>query len=119
MSGPIPPKRERLAEFYRRLLAAPPASTAAEAYRQICDTLNGVEDDLTGIPYDPDSWMTDGRMYPAQADSIRPAKDRPDLVRYATRGHDIFVAPNGAFEIRDRKGAVALAKPGLDGKPIS
>jgi hypothetical protein len=119
MSGPIPPKGERLTEFYRRLGEAPAASTASEAYQQVCDILNAVEDDLTGIPFDPPMWMTDGRMYPAQADSIRSAPGKPDLIRYASKGHDVIVAPNGAIQIRIRGGAVALNKPGQDGKSIS
>jgi hypothetical protein len=118
MSGPIPPKGERLAEFYRRLKEAPPASTAAEAYRQVCDILNAVEDDLTGIPFDPPMWMTDGRMYPAQEDSVRSVPGHPDLIRYASKGHDVVVAPNGAIQIRIRGGAIAFAKPGADGDGI-
>lgn len=58
-------KQERLAEFLRRLMAAPAASSFDEAYRQLCDILNAVEDELTSIPFDPANWQTDGRMYPA------------------------------------------------------
>ena len=118
MDGPIPPKADRLAEFYRRLGAAPAASTATEAYQQVCDILNAVEDDLTGIPFNPSMWMTDGRMYPAQADNIRSVAGRPDLVRYASRRHDFVVAPNGAIQIRVRVGAVEFSKAGHDGDSI-
>ncbi|WP_435011208.1 hypothetical protein P12x_002509 [Tundrisphaera lichenicola] len=119
MSGPTRPKGTRLAEFYRRLQAAPAASSAAEAYQQVCDILNAVEDDLTGIPFDPSLWMTDGRMYPAQADSVRSVPGHPNLIRYASRGHDVVVASNGAIQIRVRGGSVAMDKPGADGGRIS
>src|SRR4051812_30972198 len=49
-------KGERFAEFLRRLRFAPPASNDEEAYAQICDILNAVEDEMTSIPYDPDNW---------------------------------------------------------------
>ena len=62
--GPDPAKAERFAEFLRRLRAAPAASSFTEAFRQLGDILNAVEDELTSIPYDPANWQNDGRMYP-------------------------------------------------------
>ena len=118
MNDPIPAKRIRLAEFFRRLAVAPAASTHDEAYRQVCETLNAVEDELTGIVFDPASWMTDGRMYPAQPDSIRPVKGRPDLKRYVSLGHNTIIGPNGAIEIRLLDGTSVFQKPGADGASI-
>lgn len=46
-------RAERLAEFLRRLAAAPAAADAGEASRQIGDILNAVEDEMTSIPFDP------------------------------------------------------------------
>jgi hypothetical protein len=40
------PKRDRLAEFVRRLTKLPPASTHDEGRRQIAKTLNDVEDEM-------------------------------------------------------------------------
>ena len=51
--GPDPAKAGRVAEFLRRLGAAPAASSFTEAFRQLGDILNAVEDELTSIPYDP------------------------------------------------------------------
>ena len=44
-------KELRVQEFLDRLKDAPPASSAKEAYALICDTLNGVEDEFTSIPF--------------------------------------------------------------------
>ena len=64
-------RAERLQEFFRRLAALSAAGNAEEALLQIEQTLNQVEDEFTGIVYDPENWQTDGRMYPPQKDSLR------------------------------------------------
>jgi hypothetical protein len=71
------PRRERLDEFFRRLVAAPSAGTADEAMEQLSNILDGVEDELTGIPNVPDNWREDGRIYPPQADHKRPVPGIP------------------------------------------
>lgn len=55
-------KRVRLNQFLDALDNAPVASSYEEARRLVDNTLNSVEN-RTGIPYNPDSWRTDGRMY--------------------------------------------------------
>jgi hypothetical protein len=62
--------------------------------------------------------MTDGRMYPPQADSIRPVKGRPDLTRYVSKGHNTIIGRNGAIEIRLLDGTPVFRKPGADGASI-
>ena len=81
-----PPKAERFAEFLRRLGAAPPASFD-EAYRQVCDILNDVENDMTSIPFDPPNWMTDGRLYPPQVDNMRDLWMVARRERFRSRRH--------------------------------
>jgi len=60
-------KRERLTIFFSRLEEASPPSTGEAAHELLCATLNSVEDEFTDVPFDPDSWHTDGRLYPGYA----------------------------------------------------
>jgi len=111
-------KAQRLVEFLRRLKWAAPASDAEEAFELIARTLNSVEDEFSGTPFDPSAWQTDGRLYPPQIDSRRDVPDRPDVTRYRSRSHNTFIAANGAIEIQTIDGVVLLAKPGADGENI-
>jgi hypothetical protein len=58
--------RERLQEFYRRLLELPPFASHDVAFAAISQVLTDVEDELSGVPRDPTEMpkRTDGRMYP-------------------------------------------------------
>jgi hypothetical protein len=115
----IPSKAERLAEFLRRLEAAPAATDLDSARHLIEETLNAVENEMTDIPFDPAAWETDGRMYPAQDDQVRSVAGRPDLRRLVSRGHDTFLRDNGAISIRERRTKqVLLRKRGADGRGV-
>ncbi len=70
---------------------------------------------MSGTANDPESWQTDGRMYPPRADNARDVENRPDLVRYRSRGHNTLIRENGAIEIRDLQNNVLLSKPGSSG----
>lgn len=112
-------KEERFAEFLRRLTISPPASTAEDALELLSRTLCEVEDELTEIPYQPERWQTDGRMYPPQEDQAREVVGREDLVRYRSRGHSTYIRSNGAIEIRDHlTGQVVFNKHGVDGAGV-
>src|SRR5215469_18419778 len=93
-------KHARLLLFYERLTAAPAAKTHEEAYALLCDTLNAVEDELSGVPYDPSSWQTDGRLYPPQSDRVYAVPEFPGVLRYGSFKHDTYVGKNGAIEVR-------------------
>ncbi len=111
-------KSERLDEFFRRLAAAVPAASLASAWRLLGDTLNAVEDELSGEPYDPEAWMTQQRMYPPKEDNSRPVDDFPGVIRFRSRGHNSFIGANGAIEIQDTSKQVLFSKAGADGKGV-
>jgi hypothetical protein len=111
-------KAMRLAEFLRRLRWAAPASDAQEAFELVARTLNAVEDEFSGTPFDPSVWQTDGRLYPPQADNQRAVPGRHGVTRYRSRSHNTFIAENGAIEIQTVEGVVLLSKPGADGETV-
>lgn len=113
-----PPKSSRLAEAFRRLAAAPHAATAEEVLAQFAEILNEVEDELTSIPYDPASWLVDGRLYPPQPDSARSVPGHPRLVRYRSRKHNTFVGANGSIEVQGIDRRVHFQKRGADGRSV-
>jgi len=111
-------KRERLTEIYRRLAVAAPAASGTDALDLIALTMNQVEDQLSGVPFNPENWRNDGRLYPPQPDSRRMVPGRPDVTRFRSRGHDTFIRSNGSFEIRTLEGDVEFFKPGADGQGV-
>ncbi len=115
------PKSERFAAFLERLRSAPAAATFDEAYQQLCAILIEVEDALTSIPYNPENWQTDGRMYPPQPDSMREVPERPTVKRFRSRGHNTFIGENGAILIQlvNPASEVVFSKPGADGREVS
>jgi hypothetical protein len=85
----------------------------------IDSTLNAVEDELSGVPFNPANWRTDGRMYPPQDDKAADVDGHPDVTSYRSRGHETFIAKNGAFEIRDlRTDEVLVQKVGSDRRGV-
>ncbi|MBP9091944.1 hypothetical protein KBI23_13040 [bacterium] len=109
----------RLQLFYARLQAAPNASTHDESYALLCDTLNSVEDEHSGVPYNPDNFQTDGRLYPPQPDRSYAVDGFPDVVRYRNFGHNTYIAKNGAIEVKViATNEVDFTKPGANGKGV-
>ena len=111
-------KSERLDELFRRLAAAAPAASLAAAWRLMGETLNAVEDELSGEPFDPEAWMSQQRMYPPKEDNSRPVAGFPGVVRFRSRGHNSFIGSNGAIEIQDTGKRVLFSKAGADGKGV-
>jgi len=115
----VPPKRVRLQELFRRLMAAPAAASFDEAYQQLVEVQDAVEDELTGIPRNPENWQSDGRLYPPQFDMMREVAGCPSLKRFRTREHNVFIGDNGAVEIRTAFGGeVVYSKAGADGRGV-
>lgn len=111
-------RRERLNEFYRRLARAPAAGSFQEARQQQIDILNGVEDELTDIPYDPERWALDGRMYPPQNDSMKRMPEHSGVRRFRSFRHYTYIGENGAIEITGTDGVVEFHKNGRDGRGV-
>ena len=114
---------ERVAEFLKRLGGARPAASHDEAFELVRATLNALEDQFSGVAFDPDKHLTDGRLYPPQQNSRRSVPGRDDVVRYRSRGHNTLIASNGAIRIEKiGKGGelsiCCLDKPGADGKTV-
>ena len=113
-------KEDRLAEFLRRLGGAPAAKTFDEAYSQICNILNEVEDEMTAIPQNPENWQSDGRLYPPLLDNLRAVPNRNDVKRLRSVGHNTFIGENGSIEIEVIKSKeVIFSKAGEDGRKVS
>lgn len=110
------PKAHRLQEVYRRLAQAPAARTFTEMRRQMDDVLNAVEDQMSGVPYDPRRWLTDGRLYPVQDDNLYEVEGHPRVTLLRARRNEIYIGDNGAIEVRNADtGAVEFRKAGADG----
>ncbi len=112
----MPTKQERFAIFLEHLASAPAASSKEEAFDLIAQALNAVENEFSGVPYVPDEYLNDGRMYPPQADAARKVDGRPDLIRYRSRGHNTWISATGAIRITTAPGhQVVFDKPGTNG----
>lgn len=111
-------KQERFLDFLRRLGGLAPASSQDEAFLLLCQTLIEVENEFSEIPFSPENWQADGRLYPPQADSARDVPGRTDLTRYRHKGHNTWIRDNGAIEIREINGKILFEKPVLMGKVL-
>jgi hypothetical protein len=114
-----PNKSERLSEFFRRLRLAPDCSNWLEARRQLEDILNAVEDELSGIPFNPDaaSAPPDGRIYPPHDKYLRDSGS-PLVHLFGQTRHRTAFGVNGAVKITRPDGTVELDKPGADGQTV-
>jgi len=108
-------KQERLDEFIKRLKKAKKSENADEAFNLIQITLN----ELTNILYNPQNWMTDGRLYLPQKNSER-STNNPVVKRYRSRGHNTLIGANGAILIEEVTGkTVWIDIPGDDRRKVS
>lgn len=106
----------RFALFIAQMEASPGAATFEEARRLLETVLNRVEDQHSGVPFDPDAWQQDGRFYPPANDSEKKS-GIADVRMFRTRAHRVWIAANGAIRITAvaPPGRVVFEKPGADG----
>jgi hypothetical protein len=111
-------RSQRLALYFAELKQAPAAHDRASAHALLAKILNGIEDAHSGVPNDPENWMTDERLYPPQDDQEQPSPIAGAAV-FLARGHSIWIGDNGAIRIENRRqphrGRIELDKPGADG----
>jgi hypothetical protein len=111
-------KQQRFELFLSALQSAPAVNSEVAALFLLAQTLNSIEDRYSEIPYNPVLWMSDGRMYPPQADSRRLTQNIV-ISRYRNRAHNTLIGNNGAIQIIDiRTGAILLNKLGANGQQI-
>lgn len=103
---------ERLAVFFQRLAAAPPANSATEALALVCRLIEEVENEFSPIPRsDPPPRRATGRMYPPLADYI--FSEPGGSLRAETRRHTMRFAADGSIRIALRENpSIAFSKPG-------
>lgn len=103
--------------------AAPPVATHDEAKALVDGTLNGVEDEFSGVPFDEERAGTDGRMYPPSEKFLDTKWSNRNVRCYRQTAHATFIAENGAIEIRPRRGhelgPIRFEKQGRDGRKVS
>lgn len=110
-------KKERLNIFIKQLNDASAASNDSEAYELLSTILNDVEDEHTLIPNTPETWDSDGRMYPPQEDHKH--TESSEITRYRNRNHNTYFGSNGSIRIETVNGKVILLdKAGLDGRKV-
>jgi hypothetical protein len=115
----VPPRLVRLAEVCRRLAERLPASSSEEALEILILTMNEVEDEWSGTPYDPENWSTDGRLYPPVPAGMRPVPGKPEVTRWRSKAHNTYVRANGALEIVSvRDEATIFSALGKNGKGV-
>lgn len=115
----IPPRSFRLQELFARLRRCRRFESFDDAYEGLVSVLEAVEDELTGVENNPAKWRIDGRLYPPQMDNWLPVAGYSWVTRMRARGHNVFIAANGAIEIRlTESEALVLSKAGSDGRKV-
>lgn len=107
-------KPARLEIFLSRLTKAPPAKSAEEAEELLATLLNQVEDEFSGVVARPSEWLSNGRLYPPQADSQVKCPERRWLKKFRSKGHYTYIGANGSIRIETVGGELMLDKAGAD-----
>ena len=95
------PRQQRLDQFLLRLGRLAPFQGRDAAFEAVASVLREVEDELSGIPENPQAafaTVSDGRMYPPH-DRFRVQANLKRIEVYRQKGHRTIFAENGALQI--------------------
>lgn len=131
-----PQKRDRLKKLFFCLHALPPAHSSLEAYAQIFNTFNLMEDQLWGASHwDFPRTFAHGavteRMYGSHADCNEYVLEYPGVMNMVHTHHFVFISASGAIEIQretnedeekipyyTRRHAIMFEKPDAYGRTV-
>jgi 5'-deoxynucleotidase YfbR-like HD superfamily hydrolase len=108
-------KSVRLKEILAELADRPAAHTGIEAYRQLSDVVNRVEDRYWGSGHWspprhlPPGAITD-RLYPIAPECMYPVPDYPGVDALVAKDQVVFVSRTGAIEIQEKDHADILGE---------
>ena len=113
-------KRERLDEIMKRIRADAPYRTGVEVRAAVERIMKDVEDELSGIPGNPDAAIapSDGRMYPPH-DKYERRSTSSHVRIFKQARHLTFFGNNGALKIVYADGTVELDLFGIDGRFVA
>jgi len=132
----IPQKRDRLKKLFFCLEALPPAHSSLEAYAQIFNTFNLMEDQLWGnshwdFPRTFAHGAVTDRMYGSHTDCNEYVPQYPGVMNMVHTHHFVFISASGAIEIQretnedeekipyyTRREAVMFEKPDASGRTV-
>ena len=114
-------KRERLDEMLRRLKLAAPFTDGDLARLTLEVVMRAVEDELSGIPEDPNAdtaLRSDGRMYPPH-NRFEVASGHRRVRLFKQTRHQTAIGENGSLRITRSDGTVEIDLPGSDGRTVA
>jgi hypothetical protein len=114
-------KHVRLGEILQRLRKAAPFGKAFDARLALEEIINDVEDEMSGIPADPNAAtavVADGRIYPPH-DRFQISSGNADIVTFRQKGHRTSFGKNGSILIVSAVGATVLDLPGVDQRTVT
>jgi hypothetical protein len=104
----------------RRLSAAAPFESGVAARTALGDIMRTVEDELSGIPENPNAAIaqTDGRMYPPD-DRFEVETHCAKVRLFKQLRHRTFIGQAGAIQIVRSDGTIEIDLAGSDGTTIA
>lgn len=135
--GALPPaKRDRLQRMIECVRALPPARSGLEAFAQITNVLNHLEDQVWGadhyaMPRSYEGGVVTDRLYGSHAESFETVQGFSGVVNMVHTKEFVFVSRTGAIEIQKdtgeseelvhfetRRHAVLFSKPDAYGRAV-